>query len=343
MSNKFIWLVAIGSALLTPVVAEAKQAEPQAAYQLPMAGKSLLTDIIDVQGAALVAVGERGHVLVSQDGEQWQQATVPVQANLNSVYFLTKQLGWAVGHDASILHSVDGGLNWQLQHFAPETDKPLFDIFFFDSQSGIAVGAYGLFYRTQDGGASWQQEFHTELLTEDEQDYLAELQDSDPELFAIEQGAILPHFNRLYADGNVLYMVGEAGFVAKSSDLGHSWTRLEAFYNGSLFDITRSAQMSLMAVGLRGHAFKSTDLGLTWQQLELPQSATINSAFSDAVGRLYLVGNAGSLLISHDDGVSFSDNSQANGKAIVNGLVWQDKLLLVTETGVTTVKLSELK
>lgn len=344
MCNKFICLVALGSALLTtPGTVQANQVEPQSAYQLPMITRSLLTDIIDVQGIALVAVGERGHIVVSKDGEQWQQANVPVQANLNSVYFVNKQYGWAVGHDASILQTTDGGLNWQIQHFAPQTDKPLFDIYFSDLKNGIAVGAYGLFYRTADGGTSWSKEFHPELLSEDEQDYLADLQDSDPELYAIEQGAILPHFNRLYADGNVLYMVGEAGFAAKSTDLGQSWSRLEEFYNGSLFDITRSAQMSLITVGLRGNAFKSTDQGNSWQPLALDETATFNSVFSDATGRLYLVGNAGSLLISNDDGVSFRDSSQANGKAIVNGLVWQDKLILVTETGVTTIKLSELE
>ena len=344
MCNKFIWLAVVSSGLfVAPTAILANQPEAQVAYQMPMASKALLTDIVTVSGTALVAIGERGHVLISNDANTWQQATVPVQANLNSVYFISKLQGWAVGHDASILHTLDGGLSWQLQHFAPETDKPLFDVYFSDAQNGIAVGAYGLFYRTVDGGQSWSKEFHPELLSEDNQEYLAELKDTDPELFEIELGAILPHFNRLYADGNVLYMAGEAGFVAKSTDLGLSWSKLDEFYNGSLFDITRSAQMSLITVGLRGHAFKSTDQGLTWQQLELAETATFNSAFSDAAGRLYLVGNAGSLLVSYDDGKTFVDKSQANGKAIVNGVVWQDKLVLVTESGVTTIKLTELE
>lgn len=329
--------------LSLPVNAQANKSEAQAAYQVPGVTSSLLTDIINVQGNTLVAVGERGHVIVSSDGEQWQQAQVPLQANLNSVYFISKQLGWAVGHDASILHSNDGGLTWQIQQFLPQTDKPLFDVYFADVNNGIAVGAYGLFYRTADGGASWQQEFHAELLSEDDQLYLEELEQSDPEAFAIEQGAILPHFNRLFADGNVLYMVGEAGFAAKSTDLGQSWQRLDEFYNGSLFDITRSDQMSLIAVGLRGNAFKSTDQGISWQPLALTETATFNSVFTDTNGSLLLVGNAGTLLISKDDGNSFSDFSQPNGKAIVNGLVWRDSLVLVTETGVTSIKISELK
>lgn len=317
--------------------------QPLAADIAPLAEKALLTDIIDVNGQSLVAVGERGHILLSTDGVRWQQASVPVRANLNSVYFVSKQLGWAVGHDASILTTTDAGASWQLQHYAPEIDKPLFDVYFSDAQNGIAVGAYGLFYRTVDGGSSWQKEFHPELLSEDDQIYLQELKASDPELYELELSAILPHLNRLYADGNLLYMVGEAGFAAKSTDNGVSWTRLDEFYNGSLFDITRTAQMSLLAVGLRGHAFLSHDQGVNWSQIMLQETATLNSVFSDANGRLYLVGNAGTLLVSDDNGISFTNLSLADGKVIVNGLIWRDQLLLTTEVGIKTINLSELK
>jgi photosystem II stability/assembly factor-like uncharacterized protein len=345
MCRKTICLAAIYAVLsaATAVSANNDDIQPQAAYMAKMASKVLLTDIVQVSEHSLVAVGERGHILLSQDATSWQQAQVPVQANLTSVYFVNKQQGWAVGHDASILMTTDAGANWQLQHFAPEIDKPLFDVYFSDPLRGIAVGAYGLFYRTDDGGANWQKEFHPELLSADNQQYLQELKESDPEMYETELGAVFPHFNRLYADGNVLYMIGEAGFAAKSTDNGHSWVRLAEFYNGSLFDITRTPEMTLLAVGLRGHAFQSRDQGQSWQQLMLGETATFNSAFSDTNGRLFLVGNAGSLLMSDDNGKSFSDLSQANGKAIVNGLIWRDQLVLATEVGIKTINLSELK
>jgi photosystem II stability/assembly factor-like uncharacterized protein len=345
MRRKIISLAAIYALFVTAsaVSANNDDNEPQAAYMASLASKVLLTDIVNVGDNSLVVVGERGHILVSQDAVNWQQAQVPLQANLNSVYFFDKQLGWAVGHDASILVTHDGGLSWQIQQFAPETDKPLFDVYFADAQHGIAVGAYGLFYRTDDGGTNWRKEFHPELLSEDNQDYLLELKESDPEMYEVELGAISPHFNRLYADGNVLYMAGESGFAAKSSDNGQTWTRLEEFYNGSLFDITRTPQMTLLAVGLRGHAFQSNDQGQNWQQITLDETATLNSAFADAAGHVYLVGNAGSLLVSKDDGATFIDLSLADGKAIVNGLVWRDQLVLATEVGIKTINLSELK
>ncbi|MBZ9610746.1 WD40/YVTN/BNR-like repeat-containing protein [Rheinheimera maricola] len=343
MCNKLIWFTAASSLYFsTAIKAETPQVDVQAAYHMPLASKSLLTDIISVAGKKLVAVGERGHILVSQDGTNWLQADVPVQANFNSVYFANEQQGWAVGHDATIVATHDGGVTWQLQHYKPETDKPLFDVYFVNEQKGMALGAYGMFLRTDDGGNSWHKHFHDELLLEEDQQYLAELKQTDPELYQIESEALLPHFNRVYADGNVLYMVGEAGFAAKSLDFGDSWQRLDEFYNGSLFDLIRTPQMALMAAGLRGHVFVSEDQGQSWQQVMLDENATLNSVFADEAGTIYLVGNAGTLLISRNTGDSFTDRSLADGKAIVNGLVWNKQLILVTETGIKTVNLSEL-
>ena len=87
------------------------------ATESALASKSLLLDISPIGKDKIVAVGQHGHILLSSDGENWQQANVPVQATLTSVYFLNDQLGWAVGHDATILHSQDGGLNWQVQQY----------------------------------------------------------------------------------------------------------------------------------------------------------------------------------------------------------------------------------
>ena len=53
----------------------------------PLASKSLLLDIVNIKQKKLVAVGERGHVLISADGNNWQQVVVPTQATLTSVFF----------------------------------------------------------------------------------------------------------------------------------------------------------------------------------------------------------------------------------------------------------------
>ncbi len=105
---------------LAPVCAENRLstiAITSPATESALASQSLLLDISPIGQEQLVAVGQHGHILLSSDGEQWQQANVPVQSTLTSVYFLNDLLGWAVGHDATILHSQDGGLNRQVQQY----------------------------------------------------------------------------------------------------------------------------------------------------------------------------------------------------------------------------------
>ena len=95
------------------------------AMQAPLASKSLMLDIIKINDKQLVAVGERGHILLSNDAITWRQANVPVRTTLTAVYFVDESHGWAVGHDATILFSQDGGENWVIQQFLPEKEKPL--------------------------------------------------------------------------------------------------------------------------------------------------------------------------------------------------------------------------
>src|SRR4051812_6883490 len=67
-------------------------------------------------GARLVAVGERGIVLLSDDnGKSWRQVATPVQVSLAAVQFVNEQSGWAVGHLGVVLHTADGGQTWRKQ------------------------------------------------------------------------------------------------------------------------------------------------------------------------------------------------------------------------------------
>jgi len=311
-----------------------------AAYQLPLASRSVLTDIVQVSPNLLIAVGDRGHVLTSSNGRDWTQAATPLQAMLTSVYFADQQHGWAVGHDASIIASADGGQSWQLQQFKPETDKPLFDVLFQSAEQGIAVGAYGMFYRTGDGGKSWQAEFHQELLNDDDKAFLQELEETDPEAYQTEKQSILPHFNRVYLHQGQLYLVGEAGFFATSTDFGKTWSRQPEFYNGSLFGFTVTAKGTLLAAGLRGHLFRSVD-GQNWSEVVLPSHATLNSVFSDELGQVYVAGNAGTLLLSRDDGQTFQTVATEDSKAVLNALSFDHRLILVTEAGIRFSSIKE--
>lgn len=305
----------------------------------PLASKSLLLGISKISEDKLVAVGPRGHILISTDGDNWHQAIVPVQVTLTNVYFLNEKLGWAVGHDATILHTTDGGDNWQVQYYQPALEKPFFDINFTDSQHGIAIGAYGLVLRTKDGGKNWINEFHSEFLLADDLVYLNDLKSEDEEAYLDEIAFILPHFNRLVRDGRTLFLLGEVGLLAKSNDFGLTWQPFDDIYRGSFFDLGRTKTGNLITVGLRGHVFRGTKNGNEWEEIAVETTALLNDVVLTDDERIFILGNNGVLLKSTDDGKTFQLHIQRDGKALIAGAWFKGKLIAVSDVGIKTVDL----
>ncbi|MDR8523674.1 YCF48-related protein [Shewanella fidelis] len=288
---RFISIVSVFSLFHSvPVLAQEKNLKQQIQ---PLAANSLILDIANNQ-QTMAAVGERGHAFVFN--KTWQQVNTPTDALLTKVFFISPLKGWAVGHDATILHTADGGQSWQLQMQSAEIEKPFLDILFFNEQEGVAVGAYGLFYRTLDGGNTWNSEYHQELLFEEDVAYLEELKAEDEALYLSERSTLLPHFNRIIpVTNNTLLMVGELGLVATSLDKGHTWLKQDFLYEGSLFNAA-VVENTAFVMGLRGNVFVS-DLQLAeWSKVNLPINSTINAGLRLGEGTLRAVGNGGVII-----------------------------------------------
>jgi len=102
-------------------------------------------------------------------GEEWLPVSFGTEGfTLLNMCFIDPETGWAVGTGpadcvASVLHTVDGGLSWELQFSTHEmaTDVILsIGIGFFDDQAGWFTvidtnKRIGELYRTEDGGLSW--------------------------------------------------------------------------------------------------------------------------------------------------------------------------------------------
>lgn len=236
-------------------------------------------------GKRLVAVGQRGHILTSDDaGGSWRQAAVPVSVDLTAVVFATPQLGWAAGHDGVILHSRDGGANWQRQADGRSAggktdDRPLLALHFSDARHGMAVGAFGLARCTDDGGAHWQP-------CEDRLD--------NP------QGL---HLNAIEAIGDAVYIAGEQGLLLRQAPGAKRFNALTLPYKGSLFGIAGSGS-KLLAFGLRGNALFSTDGGASWQAARTGVGSSLLAGTVLPDGIWLLVGQGGQLLRSAS-GASF--------------------------------------
>ncbi len=322
-------ILAVASALAQDEPPAAEEAET--ALVKPRASRSLLLDAVVVEGR-MVAVGEHGHVLISDDGgETWRQsAAVPTRATLTGVYFHDKELGWAVGHDAVILRTGDGGESWERLHWAPEQERPFLDVWFSDADHGFAIGAYGFFLATADGGDTWEDRVIAPI-------------DESGEIDPYDLGGDF-HLNQIArADSGKLYVAAEAGTIYRSDDGAENWRELPSPYKGSFFGCLPLEGDSVLIFGLRGNLFRSDDAGENWTRIETGTVAILNQALALADGTIIVAGTAGALLVSRDGGQSFELAPQADRQGLAQILDAGDgHLLLVGEFGVNRLAVSDL-
>ncbi len=293
------------------------------------ASRSLLLDITQA-GTRLVAVGDRGHILISNDqGATWQQAKTPASVMLTAVNFADAKRGWAVGHQGVILHTQDGGMTWSLQRAdgkpeqAPATacqeqqiGVPLLDVWFASAEQGYAVGAYGYFLETRDGGRSW-------AAVDDR------LQNPDClHLNAISAGEYGPR---------PLFIAGESGLIFRSLDLGASWASLPSPFAGSFFGVASFAPDLTLVFGLEGQLYRSANQGSSWTAVPTGVTVGLNGAAMTANGRLIVVGNAGQVLTSRDRGLSFTAQAQEDRQTIAAVVAQRGQLITAGEGGVKTL------
>lgn len=266
-------------------------------------------------GNRLVAVGERGIILTSDDnGIHWKQARVPVSVLLTGVRFANANTGWAVGHSGVVLRTEDGGATWskQLDGIAAAqivmqdarkksasdpaaqrqlanaqrlvndgADKPFFDLYVENDNVAIIVGAYGLMFRTEDAGMTWHSW----------QDHIANTKGAH--LYAI-QGA-----------GNTLYLAGEQGAFFVSTNKGQSFSAIKTPYIGSYFGVAVTSEQNVVLFGLKGNSYQSVDGGKSWQASQVGVHAALNGATVLKSGAVVMVSQAGNVLRSTDGGRSF--------------------------------------
>jgi photosystem II stability/assembly factor-like uncharacterized protein len=90
--------------------------------------------------------------LFAQDNWEWQYSTTT--EDLNDVYFINDNRGWAVGNNGTILRTVDGGKIWNQQN--SNTTEKLRAVHFLNENLGWAVGINTMIF-SEDGGISWSK------------------------------------------------------------------------------------------------------------------------------------------------------------------------------------------
>ncbi|HET9032562.1 MAG TPA: YCF48-related protein [Dokdonella sp.] len=333
---------------------------------MPLADNSLLLDITR-SGDRFIAVGERGHILISTDGREWRQTkNVPLRSTFTAVTSVASHV-WVVGHDGVIMHSADAGDHWEIQRRDPRGQPaegvdpndirqgaPLLDVIFTDANHGFAIGAYALFLTTEDAGKTWTgsrintvdsgqvaaAEANTEAELEDHSD-----NDMESSVFSaaelkigMEEDA---HLNAITSTGSGGFViVGERGAIFRSRDGGKSWIRSQLPYDGSMFGVVGFEAEHVLAFGLRGHVFESTDLGESWVDVPTDTELSLMGGTPIAGGGV-VIGGANGLVLYRKEAsqpLSLSTDTAAGVIAGVVPALEDGKWLIVGENGVSRFK-----
>lgn len=260
-------------------------------------------------GNRLVAVGERGLVVLSDDaGRSWHQADVPVSVTLAAVRFADSMQGWAAGHQGVILSTPDGGVTWRrvldgrtaaeialnaAKADSPSSvqdaqrlvddgpDKPFLSLAVQPDGSVLALGAFGLAFLSHDGGASW-----------------------------VSQMTHIPNPDALTIYGlteraGQRMLFGEQGLLLSASDLTAPFQKVESPTTATLFGALALDDGTVLLMGLRGKIFRSSGPKDAWEVIQTPVDASLFAGTQLHDGRVLLVGAAGQLLLSRDRGRTF--------------------------------------
>ena len=375
MSKQHILSLITASGLMFALPASAQDSiQPVPAEKKELASKSLLLDVENI-GSRFVAVGERGHILASKNGVDWVQTESPVRALLTAVDFVDDTHGWAVGHDAVILHTTDGGESWDIQNFDPKAEKPLLDVKFLDRNRGFAMGSYGHFYKTTDGGSTWNK-FVRGVGFDDPvwDEFVYPGTENEDAVYELEDEMLdytTAHINSMIElnNGNLL-VVGEAGLVALSTDRGRTWGLVESPYEGSFFSAVPSGRSGAVIFGLRGNTFVSQGFTLpgasesdaadgdddsdatadvatasaapqaieaNWQSLELNTLASLQGGTALSDGSAIIVGLNGVIRQVSPNGRSVRTVSNPFDSSIASVIEQDGNLLLVGVDGAQVI------
>lgn len=264
------------------------------------------------EGSRVVAVGERGSILLSDDqGVSWRSAAVEPQRNasLTALIDLGNQRLLAVGHDGWILRSDDAGARWREVRHDATLGEPLLGAWSAGGERVLAYGSFGKFYQSDDAGLTWRS---------------LELEVDSAHLNGMDGGA----------DGRRM-LVGEQGLVLRSQDGGQQWQTLPAFYQGSLFGVVRLDAELWVSYGMRGHVFVSRDFGDSWHPLEVGNKQPLYGHVRlPEDGGLLIVGAGGSLVRLNAQGELASVSRLPGAGTLTSVIMLGSRLLLGGERGV---------
>ena len=334
----------ISCLLLAPVLApQASASAPTSSIKMPKASQSLLLDIKQVD-SKIVIVGERGHILTSQDqGESWVQADVPTAQMLTAVSFPNNEEGWAVGHDGNILYTQDGGETWVLQRDGLKAQNEA-------NISAVSIARNKikeLEDKIEKAQTDGEQSEETSVMSDgygvdkplsleeqlEEANY--DLQEAEDKL----DGPLItpPLMDVWFSDDKNGWATGAFGSLLQTKDGGKTWVdRSKSIDNPDGYHLNSviGTKDTLYIAGEAGYLIYSKDNGETWKKGDLGYDGTIFGLFAAPDSSFVIAtGLRGNTFRTADGGLSWQKLNSNDDYSLFDGAVYENNHIVMVGAG----------
>ncbi|MBN2031528.1 T9SS type A sorting domain-containing protein [bacterium] len=192
-----------------------------------------------------------------------------------SIFFLDENRGWAVGDNALIEKTVDGGEHWESQaNPFSGSDQQFQSVFFTDENKGwIAGGHNGALLHTIDGGITWSEQISgtTKWL-----------------------GSVF------FVNSDTGWCVGGIGFsdgiILNTNNGGTNWVTQSDTVESGLNSVYFTDTQTGWVVGNGGTILKTIDGGTAWTEEQSHSANDLQSIFASNENHAWTVGNGGTIL-----------------------------------------------
>jgi photosystem II stability/assembly factor-like uncharacterized protein len=221
---------------------------------------------------------------------RWDPQTSGVTDQLNSVYFVDVDTGWAAGKNNTILKTVDGGKTWSRALEREEGGNDFSSILFTNAKEGWVQGHVLL--HSSDGGETWRP------------------------------ASPLPGRKSL-GDGSAVGtirlqtgMFSTSDRLFKSEDGGTTWTDSSKLPRNSFRAIFALDPQHVWMVGDYGLYALTTDGGATWQEPPMPVKCRLTQVYfvSPKIGWILPVDHNGGPLSTTDGGLTWASQYAGAGQ-----------------------------
>ncbi|MDX1591206.1 MAG: YCF48-related protein [Balneolaceae bacterium] len=221
---------------------------------------------------------EEEEEITQPENSNWITLDTGTSAELNDIFFIDENIGWAAGNNA-LIKTEDGGDNWTLYNMP----YSIWQLTFVDANTGWAATSNGFILHTTDGGETWSEQgdnFNTCLVSID------------------------------FVSNQTGWVVGCNGIILSTTDGGLTWDEQsfagEEYYASHFFDETNG-----VIIGYNGSLRTTSDGGTTWTERSPNASGSFSGiSFIDSntgwAGGHFMGDGSGTVIKTTDGGESWT-------------------------------------